>query len=219
MTETSAAKVTAASTAEPETAEKREPVKRPSNATENTNPEAVAAVFDEATEPWIPTFAKIAEEAGVNPGVATAIVKRLSRDHPALMAHTRNVKTKHFLSAIESKLGMALDALTKEKMDEAGARDLAVVLSILVEKRQLLRGEPTQIMSMAERKHMADILPLLLKEAERRGMTIEGDYEAVEAGAAPVLAQPVGEFEGELDSTPRHMAKMAGRMVGNDGST
>ncbi len=196
---------------------KREPVARPANALENTDPEAVAVVFDEATEPWMGTFKGIAEEAGLNPKTTSAIMQRLARDHPGALAHVRTIKTKHILAAIEEKLALGLDALTKEKMDEASARDLAVVISILVEKRQLLRGEPTQILSMEERKHMSDILPMLLKEAERRGMTIEGDYEAVEAGAQPVLAQPVGEFEGELDATPRHMKKQAKRMVGRDG--
>lgn len=191
----------------------REPVKRPGNSTENTNPDAVATVFDGATEPWVDTFTAIAEDAGLNPKVTSAIVKRLSRDHPGLLTYVRDLKTKHFVSAIEHRLAEALDALTPEKMHEASARDLAVVVSILVEKRQLLRGEPTQILSIEERQHMAEILPLLLKEAERRGMTVEGDYEAVEAGAAPVLAQPVGEFDGELTSTPQNMRRQQKRMV------
>ncbi len=198
------------------TKKKREPVKRTANMKEVTDPAAVAVVFDAATEPWVNTLTSIAEEAGLNTSTTRAIVKRLRRDHPTMLAHVRGIKTKDILAAIEEKLALGLDALTKEKMDEASARDLAVVISILVEKRQLLRGEPTQILSMEERKHMSDILPMLLKEAERRGMTIEGDYEAVEAGAQPVLAQPVGEFDGELDATPRHMRKQAKRMVGRD---
>jgi DNA-binding MarR family transcriptional regulator len=163
------------------------------------------------------TFKSIAEEAGVNPSTVSAIVKRLGRDHPKLLAHVRNLKTKHFLTAIEGKLAMALDALTKEKLDEASARDLAVLTGIFLEKRQLIMGEPTQILSSAERMHMAEVLPLLLKEAERRGMDIEGDYEAVEAGAAPVLAQPVGEYDGQVDATPRRMRQQAKRMIGRDG--
>ena len=194
-------------------APKRQPVKRSVNATEITNPSAVAAVFDEATEPWVGTFKSIAEEAGLTPKLTSAIVKRLSRDHPGLLSYVRDLKTKHFVNAIENRLASALDALTPEKMNEASARDLAVVVSILVEKRQLLRGEPTQILSMEERRHMADILPMLLKEAERRGMTVEGDYEAVEAGAAPVLPQPVGEFDAELQKTPKNMRRQRKKMI------
>jgi hypothetical protein len=63
------------------------------------------------------------------------------------------------------------------------------------------------------------VLPLLLKEAERRGMDIEGDYEAVEAGAAPVLAQPVGEYDGQVDATPGRMRQQAKRMIGRDGAS
>jgi DNA-binding MarR family transcriptional regulator len=196
---------------------KRETVKLHSQSKERTDPDAVAVIFDEATEPWMGTFKSIAEEAGVNPSTAAAIIKRLSRDHPKLLAHIRDLKTKHFLTAIEGKLAMALDALTKEKLDEASARDLAVLTGIFLEKRQLIMGEPTQILSSAERMHMAEVLPLLLKEAERRGMDIEGDYEAVEAGAAPVLAQPVGEYDGQVDATPRRMRQQAKRMIGRDG--
>jgi hypothetical protein len=44
----------------------------------------------------------------------------------------------------------------------------------MIEKRQLLRGEPTQIISDAERKKLHELLPLAIAEAQRRGLTLDG---------------------------------------------
>ena len=59
-------------------------------------------------------------------------------------------------------------------MAEASARDLMLGMSALVEKRQLLRGEPTQIISDLERKRLTELLPLLSFEMQRRGITYDG---------------------------------------------
>ena len=44
----------------------------------------------------------------------------------------------------------------------------------LIEKRQLLKGEPTQIISVDERKTLNQLLPLLIVEAQRRNVEIPG---------------------------------------------
>ncbi len=62
---------------------------------------------------------------------------------------------------------------------EASARDLAMGISQLVEKQQLLRGMPTAITSDLERKKMLELAPLLIAEAQRRGITIEGQVREV----------------------------------------
>ena len=44
---------------------------------------------------------------------------------------------------------------------------------ILIEKKQLLAGLPTSILSIEDRRSINQMLPLLLKEANRRGITID----------------------------------------------
>ncbi len=49
----------------------------------------------------------------------------------------------------------------------------------MVEKRQLLRGEATVIVSDLERKKLNELLPLLIAEGQRRGITIEGEAKVI----------------------------------------
>ncbi len=49
-----------------------------------------------------------------------------------------------FLSALKKKREEALASLTQDKLEKANARDTAISLGILIEKVQLLSGQPTE---------------------------------------------------------------------------
>jgi hypothetical protein len=49
-----------------------------------------------------------------------------------------------FLEALKEKREQALKALTPDKLKKASAKDTAISLGILIEKVQLLAGEPTE---------------------------------------------------------------------------
>ena len=59
-------------------------------------------------------------------------------------------------------------------MAEASARDIMLGIGVMIEKRNLLRGEPTAIISDHERKKLHELLPALIAESKRRGITVEG---------------------------------------------
>ena len=48
-------------------------------------------------------------------------------------------------------------------------KDLSLLLGHLIETRQLLRGEPTKIISMEDRRHWRELHLVLIQEGERRG--------------------------------------------------
>jgi hypothetical protein len=52
-------------------------------------------------------------------------------------------------------------------------------LGVMIEKRNLLRGEPTAIISDHERKKLHELLPALLEEAKRRGAVTLDEKGAV----------------------------------------
>lgn len=146
---------------------------------ENTDPENTAAALEALSDP----FAKLkdaAEACGFPQVTIQALVRRMETKYKPVGDEITALKTPALLSLIEEKIGMCLEHMDDYTFANAELRDLAVTFGILAEKRQLLRGEPTQILSVNERTHMNDLLPMIVKEATRRGMTIDATPTQVE---------------------------------------
>ena len=143
-----------------------------SQKTEVVNPELAAEVIVGAADPFA-RFVEVAKECGIPVSTVSSIVRRMRRDaHPALH-ELKSIKTSQLQELIDKKAMMALHYMDETAFEEANLRDLGITLGILLEKRQLLRGEPTVIMSHAERKHLNEIVPVFMEEAKRRGYTID----------------------------------------------
>lgn len=157
---------------------------------EEKRPDAAADVAVAAIEePWM-KISQLARECGMPPAAVDALVDRLRKRYSPAVAEVRKVTGRQMLELLEERLMMALEYLGDAKMAEASARDLAVVIGVLAEKRALLRGEPTQIIGVEERRNLSELLPALLKEAERRGMTVDlnpADYGEVGKPSARVI--------------------------------
>ena len=139
---------------------------------EFNKPEETAAALESLSDP----FAKLkdaAEACGFPQVTIKALVRRMETKYKPVDDEMKALKTPALLSLIEEKIGMCLEHMDDYTFANAELRDLAVTFGILAEKRQLLRGEPTQILSVNERTHMNDLLPMIVKEAGRRGMTID----------------------------------------------
>jgi len=76
------------------------------------------------------------------------------------------------ISELEGVIERVLGGVTDEKIDKASLRDVAIAYGVLIDKKQLLEGKPTQILSVEERQELSDLLPALLREAERRGILV-----------------------------------------------
>ena len=82
--------------------------------------------------------------------------------------------------ACDTKAGEILQLMTKESISAATLAQKAQAFGVLIEKGRLLRGEATQIITHDDRRTLKDLIPAFMKEAERRGITIDG--EATEVG-------------------------------------
>lgn len=82
--------------------------------------------------------------------------------------------------ACDIKAGEILQLMTKESIQKATLAQKAQAFGVLIEKGRLLRGEATQIITHDDRRTLKDLIPAFMKEAERRGITIDG--EATEVG-------------------------------------
>jgi hypothetical protein len=148
------------------------------NSTEMMNPEKFADFLVKWAEDPECNVRKLAREVGLPQTTANEIVKRLETRYMPVTKEVEKFTTKTILQKIETALPLMLDKLADtDLINKSTLREVAVAANILVDKRQLLRGEPTQIMSIDERKSLDDLAPVFLAEARRRGQIVDVEFE------------------------------------------
>lgn len=184
---------------------RRKLVKADERRLENTNPELAAAIIERWGDNPYEGMLELARHVGVPPATAQALIERLKTRYSPAVAEMRQHTTRDFQKLLDERMMMALEYLGDVTMAGASAKDLAIVFGILAEKRALLRGEPTSIVRHEDRMALAELLPAVLHEAARRGMTIDltpSDYTEAEGTSARVI----------LDQ-PRQQARMASKQI------
>lgn len=146
---------------------------------ENANPELAAMALDHMSDPLAASIKRFASESGVSYNTAYALVKRLRARSGLFISQVRDLKTRELSEMIGGKIHLMLGYLDDAVVSQASARDLSMAIAQLTEKRQLLRGEPTAIVSDHERREAVEIGKRLLTEMRRRGITIDGQARAV----------------------------------------
>lgn len=146
------------------------------NVTEIKDPAKFAAIVDAATEPEakLESIRKVFKDYGLPPIASEALLRRIRQKYFGVVEATRSLKSGEIVDALNNKIDLALRYMDDKTMSEASFRDLALGTAAMIEKRQLLRGEPTQIISDAERAKLHELLPRVIAEAQRRGLTVEG---------------------------------------------
>lgn len=147
-------------------------------------------------------------EAGLSRAQAVALVERLAVRKAGFVSDFRRLTTRDLIGKLEEKVAMALHYLDEFGIAAASPKDLAVIVSLLIEKRQLLLGEPTQILSTQERRHINELIPELVKEARNRGMEIDlgpGSYEEIGEEHRTARVIPSSDRTGERKPINRRM--------------
>ncbi len=140
---------------------------------EETDRDDVAEAIVVASDPGVSNFARAARESGLSPAMANKIKKKLDRELLPVKLAVREVKTSQLLGLTADRAWRILDSISQKDIDDAGLRDKAVAAAILLEKRQLLSGEPTHLIGVQDRRHLGDLTKALMLEAQRRGITID----------------------------------------------
>lgn len=156
--------------------------------TEEKQPDVAAQMILELAEGGRVT--DIIRRSGLSKTTADALLLRLRTRHLPMQMELKRLTTAELIDVIDEKISMALSYMDDVSMQAASASQLAVIFGILSDKRQLLRGEPTQILSVLERSSLDELMPVLLAEAARRGQSVEltqnADGEYVPAGLSPL---------------------------------
>lgn len=133
--------------------------------------EETAQVLHEDADPFT-TMAEVAQGFGLKKTQAQDLVKFIRAKYQPISQELHKVKVGDLVELIEDRALRALSHMDEDKLAASSARDLAVTMGILLEKRQLLRGEPTMIIGMEERMKLNEVVPELIKELSRRGMDV-----------------------------------------------
>ena len=91
-----------------------------------------------------------------------------------LAAAPRKTDNREIIARLEDIGIRILDSITDDVIAEAKLKDRMIAAGIVLDKRQLLSGLPTQILSLDERKSLKELVPMLFKEATRRGIVLDG---------------------------------------------
>lgn len=118
--------------------------------------------------------------AGLKVGYVTSLIKRLKvGDYSPVAAEVKRLVGKDLLEALETKTSMALSYMDDVAMSQASLKDLSIATNILIEKQQLLKNQPTQIIDFTSRQQIGVLVPMLMSEAKRRGITVDGSATRV----------------------------------------
>ena len=89
---------------------------------------------------------------------------------------------KELLALVDDGIARAFQVLDDFALGEASARDVATIIGILTDKRQILKGEPTAILRYEDMRKLDDFLEDVSKELKRRGEA----PEVIDVTPAPV---------------------------------
>jgi hypothetical protein len=113
------------------------------------------------------------KESGLPKTLLDALKKRIIGANVPQNRKQKTYTIDEFIEMLEDKAFRALEFTDEFSLSTASAKDLAFVVDKLLEKAQLLRGRPTQIIGAEERKDLNQLMPLLFEEAKRRAIDVE----------------------------------------------
>ncbi len=85
----------------------------------------------------------------------------------------RPLETRELIELLSGKIELSLHYLDDETLAKSTARDLAHIATSFTEKIQLLKGEPTSIVSHETRGTINEVAKKLMQEIKRRGITVD----------------------------------------------
>ena len=159
---------------------------------EQSNAEDPQLLAEIAVAQTVSDFEDILNELEVPKREQSGILRRLGRK--ATDNIPTKIDTKWILGQLDAKIALTLANLDEFALSRANARDLSGLLAVLVDRRQLLKGEPTAIISAEDRRSLNELVPIIVAEAKRRGMAPADimlsaeDYEVL--GHSEPMAKP-----------------------------
>lgn len=127
-------------------------------------------------------FMALAKRMDLPVEAARVIYDRFANKYRVVVDGLRKASTVDILALLDHCIRDVMESLASEDWSKVGARDKAVIGGILIDKRQLLSGEPTAIISVDDRRSIEELSKAFVYEAKRRGLVHDlqpGEYTTV----------------------------------------
>ena len=160
-------------------AKRNRPQHSSSHAIEVKDPERAAEVLDIATDPFM-TIRAAAKECGFPPSTLHQFMKRIEARYKPLGDAIHTLKNDEMVQLLEDRARRIFNYMDDFAMATAGLKDLAIAGGVVIDKARLLKDEPTQIVTMQDRRHWDKLGVALLKESVRRGLIPKEELLAIE---------------------------------------
>jgi hypothetical protein len=142
----------------------------------------------------------IRSKLGRDPLIAWKQTGHLSAGGVEQFERLRMVPTDTLIKLAEMRAEALLRAITPEKLEKATVKDLTSGYRELINSRQLLKGEPTQILQVNQRENLKRLFPVVLKQLRRKGVDVDGFAPEAAARFLPkAAAESVVELEPESE--------------------
>ena len=141
-------------------------------------PDGQATALDMLSEPFS-RFMQLGEELGLSKDVLRRVVQRIKARYQPVLSELHDVKAGEMLKLLDDRAHRALLYMDDSVMAAASGKDLAIMVGVLVDKAQLLRGQPTAILSTEERMSLRDLMPEMVREIRRRGLVIDATADEI----------------------------------------
>ena len=132
-------------------------------------------------------FLEVAAAAGVPSRIAGELARRVQANYEGLNAPVKPMSDKEFADATRLVAQKMLSHMDETTMMTTSMKDLVIAFGVMVDKAQLLGGKPTSIVDFNLKQKIEVMMPKMLAEARRRGITIEGEATHVK-DASPASA-------------------------------
>lgn len=191
-----------------EARESRPPLREPHPKTlEARDPDAAAEIIAGVTQmhPMLRPVAQAAEQLGLSPDLVKGLLRRVRTDYLPLHDALEMISSDSLEKLFGNSAEMILRSITFEDIENAGLRDKMVSAGIALDKRNLLRGLPTERISIEDREALSRLLPIIEREARRREVEIDvtpGANSAVAHTKGPEYGH-VARARDEARNTPR----------------
>lgn len=155
---------------------------------EQKSPEAAATVIAAMTmaevagdDPKFKALKDAAKEAGLKPTVVQGLIKRLQAGkYTPFTAEVKRLVGKELTDKLGEKISLIFEYMDEFAVSQAPLKDLSIAANILIQNHQLLTNQPTQIIDFNARQQIGTLVPMMMAEARRRGITVDGMSERVD---------------------------------------
>lgn len=107
-------------------------------------------------------------------------MQEVSTEQIGFREELKTLKTNEIIGLADSKISMLFEYLDDVAMSKLSAAQLVYAIGILIDKRQLLSGEPTQIYGVKDIRKLSELgAALQLEGSKRAPLTVEGESERI----------------------------------------